>query len=467
VKRACSFLLVALLAAPATAGEVSGLAAVDVFHADSMNPGPAAGAPDFASGQELGLNLKLRFSELDDDLQVRLHYRGREPLPGEVQNAALRTLYEAWVSYEVWDDVVTAKAGRFLVPSPVFLALDGAAVKVELPLGLETSVFGGRRGLTTSRREAGIDKWLLAGGGSFGWRHELVQTFLHVNYAQDEAVLLKAGQETTATHGGVNLLGTVFSRPFDWLMLGGQLAFVQQANYVIGPTWAEAAITNEVINLLNAMAWTEWRPLKLVRVTYDFHFQRPQLVRSGTLEGTDETLTDELVDPNFMDNRIKLGVSPFAIGWMSGGVRHRLRPERHELRYFAELDVNHLVPWGFYANGQVIWEQILHHPDFAANAKEMDRLLGTMALGWTGFGFDVSTGLSYIERAGTPLSSRTGQAATPADLSPFVLEAQRLFFVRTAYNTRWFFTAFDFERNIDDNEYRAFAQVGGYLELGW
>jgi hypothetical protein len=167
-----------------------------------------------------------------------------------------------------------------------------------------------------------------------------------------------------------------------------------------------------------------------------------------------------------MDNRVKLAVSPFAIGWLTAGVRHRLRPERHELRYFGEVDVNHLIPFGLYAKGQVIWEQILHTPDFADN-KPMDRLLGSAAVGYSDFGFDVSTGLSYIERAGTPLSSRTANAAAPADLSPFVLEAQRIYFVRASYSSRWFFTALDFERNIDDNEYRAFAQVGGNLELSW
>jgi len=463
-----SLLLALLVLAPASsrAGEVSALAAVDVFHADSVNSDPGSGSPDFVTAQELGLNLRLKLSEFDGRLQSKLHYRGREPLPGDVQTMPLRMLYEAWASYEVWQDVATLKGGRFFVPSPVFLALDGVEASFELPFGFETAVFGGRRGITTSRREAGIDKWLLAGGGSVGWRHALLTTSLHVNYAQDEGLFLKGSQEVAANDGGLNVLATAFSRPVDWLMLGGQLSFVQQASYVLGPTWSALAVEAQVINLFNAVAWTEWRPLKLVRLSYDFHFQRPAVVRSGTITGEDEVFTPELQDPNFMDNRIKVAVSPFAIGWLRAAVRHRLRPERQELRYLAEIDVNHLIPFGLYVKSQLIWEDIIENVD-VSNPKELDRLLGSIALGYADFGFDVSTGLSYIERSGAPLSGRVGQGTAPVDLSPFVLEAQRLLFLRASYSGRSYFTALELERNIDDNEYRAFAQVGGYLELGW
>lgn len=456
-------LLMLLAPVVARAGGVDGQAALDVFHADSVSGAASGGDPDFVAAQELGLNLRLDVRELDDRLRARAHYRGREPLPGTIVNEPLRTLYEAWVRYEVWQDVVTASAGRFFVPSPLFLVVDGAAVSVKLPLGFEAGAFGGRRGLTTSRREAGIDKWLPAAGASFAWRHELVETSLHFNYAEDEGVFLKASDELTLNYGGFNLMATVTSRPFSWLLFGGQLSFVQQGNYVIGPTWSTVKVEAKLVDFTTGYAWVEWRPWKLLRFSYDVHHQRPGLVRSGTVTGEDPTLAPELVDPSFLDNRVRVSVSPFAIGWLSGGVRHRLRPDRHELRYFGELDVNHLIPLGVYGRAQLMYEDIIP----TAGAADADRLLGVLLVGWQGFGFDASTGASYIERSAAPLSGRQADATSPADLSPFVLEAQRLVFVRGSYSAREWFVGVDLERNIDDNEYRAFAQVGGRLELSW
>ena len=83
------------------------------------------------------------------------------------------------------------------------------------------------------------------------------------------------------------------------------------------------------------------------------------------------------------------------------------------------------------------------------------------------WGFDVGTGVSYLERAAQPWSSRVHDAQRPADLSPFVLEAERLWLARMSYETQWAYVAVDVERSLEDDEYRAYAIAGGRLELAW
>ncbi len=460
--RSLAALAVATLLAPATAwaGRFEADAALDVFHADDTG----AGDPEFITAQELGIGARLRLFELDDDLRVGVVYRGREPILGDVQNTPLRTLWEASVSYRTLWDSTTITIGRFSVPSSVTLVVDGAAVNLELPFWFTASAFAGRRGLTSARREAGISLLLPAAGGSVGWAHPMLTVDLRADYAYDEALFLKASGSASRTYGALHLLALTSSRPFDWLLLGGQLSFVQQGRYVLGPTWTEVEVEAGVVDLWNALAWVEWRPWKLFRLGYDGQFQRPAIVRSASVFGEEDDLRPEIVDPRFLDNRVTASVSPFAIGWLRGGVRHRLRPEQHELRYFASLDVDHLIPFGVYGNAQLMYEDVI---SFVAGTPEPDRLLGSIAVGYDDYGFDVSTGVSYIERGATPLSSRLADATTPVDLSPFVLEAQRLFFVRAAYDMQYGYIAADFERSIDDNEYRALLQVGGRMELAW
>jgi hypothetical protein len=465
-----SSLAIALAASPALADRVEGAADVDVFHADNVSTQAGSGQPAFIATQELGLRLRGRLDAFDDRLKMRLRYDGREPLPGDVLNNPRRELLDAWVGYELWQDVVTASAGRMLVPGPVFLVIDGASAELKLPWGFSVDAFGGRRALSTSHVNIGIDKWLPAVGGNARWRHELVQATLHLSYSEDEALFLNIGPDARPTWGGFNLMGSVFSRPFEQLLLGGNLVFLQQGGYALGPTWSEIDIEARVINFTSGVLWGEYRPFKFLRAAYDLHYQRPSVVRIGTRHAPDGALTSDedagVVDPNFLDNRLKLSFAPFFVGWLHGALRHRLRPERQEIRYSLEANLERLIPLGFYTSGRVIYEQVLHNAD-AVDPRPMDRVLGSLLVGYWGYGFDVSTGVSYIERPGSPLSGRTTAGVGAEDLSPFLLEAQRLFFLRASYGSRNWTAGVDLERNIDDNEYRVFARLGGRAELTW
>jgi hypothetical protein len=97
------------------------------------------------------------------------------------------------------------------------------------------------------------------------------------------------------------------------------------------------------------------------------------------------------------------------------------------------------------------------------------------SLGWRGKGFDVALGASDVERVNQPLSGRIyvppgyeGGAATPVDLSPFVLQAQRIAYARVFYAMNLFFAGIDFEQNlVDGAERRVFLQLGARLDKEW
>ncbi len=82
--------------------------------------------------------------------------------------------------------------------------------------------------------------------------------------------------------------------------------------------------------------------------------------------------------------------------------------------------------------------------------------------------------MSFIERTAGPLSGRVFnhddpmQPTRPVDLSPFVLEAERIAFVRAFWGTDAFFAGLDAEQNLlDRREQRFFLQIGGRMEATW
>ena len=53
------------------------------------------------------------------------------------------------------------------------------------------------------------------------------------------------------------------------------------------------------------------------------------------------------------------------------------------------------------------------------------------------------------------------------DLSPFVLEAQQVAFVRALWSGRTVFAGADVERSLRDAEWRVFVQIGAVGEVRW
>lgn len=462
--RAQGALILLLASGVAHAGELDAEVGVDFLHGDSRNRSLSPGEPaERLSSQDIGVRLRADVLDLDDRLSVNIDYLGREPIGGVFRNATHRLLYRAEVSYEVLEDRLTLGLGRFIPPSAVLLPVDGLRAHVVVIDGLSLHAFGGRRAISTSRRNIELDRYLPAvgGGGSLdlSWGH----FDLAAAYARDDAFLLDtefAGRD----YGALNLVFSGIVQPIDELRIGTRETFVDQANIFLGPTFGAFDLDVEVLRLFGAVVFVDYSPLRMLRISADFQYQTAAVVRAGTVDASDVITTDQ--EPTFLDGSLSAAVSPFDLGWARPSFRVRRRPDRLELRYGIAIDVLKLGLPGLALRGFFTYEDVRFDSDVAA-APDLDRFLWSAALGYSGFDLDVEAGARFIDRQAGPFSVRAPDSSVAADLAPFVLETQRVAFVRAFYTQSWFFAGADFEHSLVDRELRLFLQLGVFVEQTW
>lgn len=458
MKRTLFCLLTLAVAAPVQAGQVAARASTDFFRANT-----GGDALDF-SAQEVGLSLGLKLKDFDDRLHVRIDYRGREPLGGDVKNTRLRLLYWGEVGYEVLQDTLTVSTGRFVATSAQFLPVD--ALRLDIELGkLHISGFGGRRGITSSRRNVGFSDFLPAAGAGVRWVDRRLQLSFSGAFAQDQIPLVnQSDAEVLQTLDGVSLLAHGMYRPVDSVFFGGSASFATRAAYVLGPSWANAELDVQGLGIYNANVFAQWRPIKGLRLDYRGHHQKAQIFSGGFADGS-----VSFVDPNFLDNRVGVAWAPLKMGWVKASARLRLRNDRRETRGTLSVQVDELGIVGPYVEGRIVYDDI----EFKDPGPDLDRLLWRAAAGYQRFGVDAKVGLSFLERAAAPVSGtafdpRNGrQPIDPTELSPFVLQAQQVFFLQAFYSAHQWYGGLDVEKSLNGDGLRILAQLGAVWGTSW
>ena len=461
-----------LWAGSAWAGQVDGSVGVDYFHSSSRRDDPRE--PEIPRGltaQDVGMRVRARLLELDDRLEVIVDYRGREAFGGQLAdgvatNANHRLLYRGEVRYEILEDRLVAGAGRFVAPAAALLPVDGLRAEIRLLDGLTIEPWGGRRAISTSRRNVDFTDFLPAAGASVRWASPRLRAEVAGAFSRDEALLSPGGEEVTEEFDSANVFADVTYRPLDDLFVGGLVSFVQRAGYVLGPGWTTATIETEALDLFQGLLFADYRPFRWLRASYDLQYQRAAVFRAGTQQ---EVLTpDSAVD--FLDNRFEVSVRALEIGWVRAKGRYRVRDDRHELRLGGSVDVDDLYVDGLYLRAWLLHEDI----EFDDESRDLDRFLWSALIGYRGHGLDAQAGARFLDRSSLPVSSRgfvlPGQGDLPGvgeDLAPFVLEAQSIAFVRAFYTRGPWFAGLDFEHSLKDAELRVLVQVGAFLEEAW
>ncbi len=455
MKRTLSCLVMLAAASPVYARQVSGRAGTDFFRANT------GGAPQDFSLQEVGVSLGLKLKEFDDRLHVRIDYRGREPLGGDVENTQLRLLYWGEVGYEVLQDTLTVTAGRFVAESALFLPVD--ALRLDLELGkLHISGFGGRRGMTSSRRNVGFSEFLPAAGAGVRWVDRRLQLSFSGAFARDQIPLVN--QPDAETLDGVSLMANGMYRPIDSVFVGASASFATRAAYVLGPSWSNAELDVQGLGIYNANLFAQWRPIKALRLDYRAHHQQAQIFSGGFADGS-----VDFVDPNFLDNRVSVAWAPWDMGWVRASARLRLRNDRTETRGTLSVTVDELGIEGPYLQGRMVYDDV----EFDEAGPDLDRLLWRAAAGYQRFGIDAKVGLSFLERAAAPVSGtafnpRSGaQPIDPTELSPFVLQAQQVFFLQAFYSAHQWYGGLDVEKSLNGDGLRILAQLGAVWGTSW
>ncbi|MCA9568032.1 MAG: hypothetical protein KC656_09325, partial [Myxococcales bacterium] len=323
---------------------------------------------------------------------------------------------------------------------------------------LWAEVHGGRRAISTSRRNVG--GFLPAAGLDVGYTGDRVVVDGSVAWSEDR--LFVGGTGVTQDVGGLTgqLRATV--RPNDTVLVGAHTSFTQGDTYAIGPTWADGVVEAQALGLFQASGWGSWSPSDPVRLDVDVLHQN---VQSWSVGLVDES-TDAIVRPRFTDVRAKLRLGPPKVGWLEPSVRYRVRPDRTEVRMQLRFDVNDLVVPGLYLRTRGAFDDI-HGEGQAQDVGSRDRTFGAASLGWRKDGFDGSLGASYVQRGAKPVSSRTTTSTTSDDLMPFVLEADPIASARVFYSGKRWFSGLDVEKHLSQDEVRALLQIGVLTEVGW
>lgn len=443
-------------------------ASVDVLTANAINTNVGAGDPAELTASEIGLGARLYATGFSRHAHLDVDYQGRQPVAGNAQNSAIHLLYKAELSADLLNHLLFIGVGRFLAPSAVMLPVDGARVHLSL-WKLELRVFGGRRAITSTRGNVDFSNFLPAAGGSAALTLPRLQAELGLSFSRDEVPLLKG--TTKGAFDALSAFGRATGRPFDWLVAGAEVATAQRASYVLGPTWTSIALDPRTVDLFYAVAFVEVRPLPSLRLGYDFHFQQADLFRAGVrLDANDPQVTAVGFTPQFIDNRVRVRWRAFDLGWLGPEARLRIRPDWQELRVGGTADLAPGWARGLCLRGGFTYEKMLPTGTTPAPA---DRSYWSASLGWRWRGLDLAVGASDVQRSTLPLSGRVytpydDTPTQPADLSPFVLEAQRIAFVRAFYGSDVWFAGLDFEQSLTDaRERRVYAQLGARLEKMW
>lgn len=450
---------------------IDGEAATDLLVANSLDRDPDPTVPAELTAMDLGLRARLYATAFSRHLHLDVDYQGRQPVAGNLQKTPLHLLHKAELSFDFNDGMFFVGVGRFVAPAAALLTVDGLRAQVRLG-SVELEVFGGRRAISSTRDgNVILPTFLPAAGASVALGLPRVRVELVFAYAKDEVAL--AGDErivgevpevdekrtVDAASGSLRLS----ARPFDWLALGGALAIAQRARYELGPTWGDLSLRVASVDLFYGLAFVELRPSKTLRIGYDFHLQRAELFK----EPSDADGAATVFTPNFVDNRVRLKWRPFDLGWVGPEVRVRVRPDRTELRFGGMLDLAPDQARGFCLRASGTYEKMI------GATTEADRGFWSASLGYRRGGLDLQVGASDVQRSTLPLSSRVytpyeDTPLAPVDLSPFVLQAQRLAFVRAFWGNDVWFAGLDFEQSLTDvRERRVFAQLGARLEAAW
>lgn len=455
-------------ASPAQAGSYQGEVVLDYFRSQSRNDGPGAGTPAELSAQDLGSRFLV--SAREGRFSFVLDYHGREALSGDVENSTLRLLYAGYLEYEAIPGRLHLKAGRFLAPSTVLLPVDAVGLNYQRARW-KASLFGGRRGVLTSRRNVPFDEFLPAAGGALNWQGTNKSLQGVVAYAEEDAILLKGGgddQELDRRYGSWNGYIHGWFRPRAELTIVGRLSMAERAGFVLGPDWEDVELDLQALDLFNGSLFVEYRPNRSLRWRYDVHTQRASVYRQGLTEDKQDegALSFEDEEPKFTDHRLRATVQTFSRGWVRAEVRLRSRPERNETRFGAALDLHDVSLGRLFLRGRVYHDVI--DPESGHETRfDVDRTYFSGSVGMPFRSLETEIGVSRLRREASPYSGRTVRNSEPDaptrqdDLGLFTLETDSIAFLRLFYVRGLQFAGADFELNLDDrDELRLYLQLG-------
>jgi hypothetical protein len=458
-------LLVLFLSGSASAFELRLLTGVDTL----LSTSPGLGALDDA---ELGITAKLEARNIAGKYDVKLYFIGRE---GFIGNSTQNNLYELSFTAKNLANRVDVKLGRFAVPGGFWLILDGAQLTVKYTTWLSQSVWGGLRAFTTGRQPT----WMTTSdnkqvlplvGTALTARAEKVQAQVSFNWSRD-VVRQRLGelvddgpiQWENQTVDEYFIDGYLAVQPHEkvWLTGGATAGTRYDVQFNAANPYGPTTLGVATIGAVGAWGMLEARPHKRLRISYDIDYERMRLFQSELLTLKPDGTPVQAADGTFLDQQLRL----VWIAWRA------LRVEaNYRLRFRDNTDIEHHFLAGVRADD--LFRGLGAFVSVGADLNNLttkihNRVLYNAGVSLVKPWLDARLGILFTDGIGSGLvfsyRNASGTGAAPTDLFPYVLNANRIAYLRI-FGVFWkMFAGLDVEENLDAGQLRILAQIGASL----
>jgi hypothetical protein len=419
---------------------------------------------------EIGVSVRADARDLARRVDLRLDFRGREGIVGDSSN---NELYELSALIKLLPKKLELKIGRFPVPGGYWLIADGAMLRVHYTSWLSQTIYGGLRSFTTGRRNTWMSNQPMAlplAGTSIQFASRIVSAQVGFTYAQD-GIDFHLGENELTDQNLIErhleneyfLDGQVAVFPTDKLSfssgasLGTRYDVQFNALNPAGPTTLGVA----TLGAFGVWALAEWRVTKAVRLSYTFNFERVRLFESQLPLLTAAGTPVQAADGSFEDHVVRATWRFWRA--LRTSVQYRLRFRGNtDVEHHAALDLRGDEVWhGLGAFGSIGFDAD------TLTGKQHDRAIYSVGVSYVRPWLDVRAGILYTDGIGSGLlfsQATTAQnGLSPTQLFPYVLDTNRIAFVR-GFATFWkMFAGLDVEQNLDAAQLRLLAQIGASL----
>ncbi len=262
---------------------------------------------------------------------------------------------------------------------------------------------------------------------------------------------------------------TVFPHPTLYLSAGASLGTRYDQQFNVNNPYGPSTLGVATLGAFGVYGYAEWRPWKPLRLAYTFVFERVRLYQSERLVVPGAAAL-QAADGSFEDHQLRLTY----LTWRA------LRLEGlYRLRYRGNTDLEHHLTMG--ARGDDLWRGLggfvsigvdvnsgLDLPGVVDPAlrKVHNRIIYSGGVSYVRTRLDLRAGVTFTDGIGSGLLFSThqmGSGKSPTELFPYLLETNRIAFVR-AFVLFWkMYAGADVEENLDLAQLRILAQVGGWL----
>jgi hypothetical protein len=437
---------------------------------------------DFHGAQdaELGINARVDLRDLAKRWDFKLDFQGREGFSG---TGSWNNLYQLSAKAKNLAGMLDVTFGRFRVPTGFWLVADGAMLTVKYSSWLKQAVFGGLRSFSTGRYNTWMDDQPHAiplVGTSLLLNHRYITGSLGFTWSRD-LIRLRGGtyQPPPTDHVDFEIHQpdeyfldanvTLYPHEKVFLSAGASFGTRYDVQFNASNPYGATSLGVATLGSFDGFGVAEYRPWKRLRLQYTFNFERVRLFQSQLLatDANGQPLT--AADGSFEDHDFRV----IGLLWQAlrGEINYRLRIRAntdYEHHLTAGLRGDHL--WkglGLFGSVGVDIDSGLAVAGGAAVKKIHDRIIYSAGLSWVHRVADVRAGVTYTDGLGSGLSfsqhSATGTGAAPTELFPYVLDTNRIAFVR-AFAMFWkMYAGVDVEFNLTSAQMRMLAQIGGSL----